>query len=124
MEKKLREFYEILKKDREISPWSKENSFLDRTEQLRSEVDEIFEAIKKEDWDNLKEEIGDSLWDLMSLCIIAEEKGLFSFEDTISSAHDKLKRRKPWIYTGEKVDIQEEKIRWQKAKDEEKIKRL
>ena len=120
MEKKIRSFYEILKKDRKLSPWSKDNTFKDRAEQLDSESKEILEAIEKEDLNNLKEELGDALWDLMFLSIIAEEKGLFTFEDVIDSADEKLKRRKPWIFTGENVSMDEEIRRWAEAKRKEK----
>ena len=45
MKERFYELYKILKKDRELSPWSKEGTLMSRCEQLASEVEEIREAI-------------------------------------------------------------------------------
>lgn len=122
MSKKIDEFYEILKKDRIISPWSASDSFKTRFDEFSEEIKEIGEALDNNDMENLKEELGDALWDLMFLAILADEKNSFNFEDVVQSALDKIKRRKPWIFNNEKITLDEEKKRWQKIKKEEKSK--
>jgi NTP pyrophosphatase (non-canonical NTP hydrolase) len=119
MEKEIKKLHEILTKDRQVSPWSKQDTFLERSIQLHSETDEIIQAVKKNDIENLKEELGDALWDIMFISIIAEEKGFFTFKDTINAALEKIERRKPWIATGEKISIEEEQKRWKEIKQKE-----
>jgi NTP pyrophosphatase (non-canonical NTP hydrolase) len=114
--KEIKELHEILIKDRKISPYSKEDTFLKRSKELKSEIIEIIQAINNNDIDNLKEELGDALLDLIFISIIAEEKELFTFKDTINSALSKIKRRKPWIFKNEILTIEEEKKRWQEIK--------
>jgi uncharacterized protein YabN with tetrapyrrole methylase and pyrophosphatase domain len=118
---KFTELYENLKTDRKNSPWSKQSDIKSRYGELLSEVLEIKQAIDNDDIKNLKEEFGDTLWDIMSLMIIAEDKGLFTADEVIQGAIDKMRRRKPWIFTGEKLTIDEEKRRWKEAKSKEKL---
>ena len=119
MKETLEEFFEILKLDRQVSPWSRQDTFEDRQRELGTEVAEIGEALEKDDSENLEEELGDALWDLLFLLVIAEEQGLFTAKEAIQGAIDKIKRRKPWVFTGEKVSVEDEIERWQMAKDRE-----
>ena len=64
--------------------------------------------------------MGDSLWDLMFLMVVAEEKKLFTAKEVIEGAIEKIKRRKPWIFTGEKVSLEDEERLWFIAKAKEK----
>lgn len=119
MKERLDEFYEMLKIDRKKSPWSRENSFESRFEELRKEIEEVGVALKNDDMKNFEEEIGDCLWDLLFLIVIAEEKGLFTGRDVVEGSIAKLKRRKPWIFEGEAVKSVEEEIElWNRAKRE------
>lgn len=120
MKKKFVELYEILKLDRRNSPWSKNNTFHSRFKELESEIEEIRNALNNEDYINLKEELGDAILDLVFLSVIAEEKKLFTLDDVLNNTIRKLRRRKPWIFTNEKVTVEEEHKRWEEAKKKEK----
>lgn len=120
MKDSFQEFYEMLQLDRKNSAWSREGTLEFRTKEFAGEARELAEAVEKLDDENLKEELGDALWDLMFLFIMAEEKGLFTAKAVIEGAMQKLRRRKPWIFTGEKVSKEEEVRRWIEAKKEEK----
>ena len=120
MKEKFEEFYDMLKLDRKNSVWSRKNTFDYTYAELKGEIDELGEALKNHDLQNLKEELGDSFWDLLFLAVIAEEKGYFTMKEVIETSIEKLKRRKPWIFTGEKLSMDEERIRWEKAKSKEK----
>jgi NTP pyrophosphatase (non-canonical NTP hydrolase) len=120
MKSEFEEFYKVLKKDRVLSAWSADEDFKDRALQLKSEVEEILEAIEKGDFENLKEEIGDSFWDLMCLCVIAEEKGKFTKDEVIAQVMEKYHRRKPYIKEGKTVSKEEELRIWQEVKKKEK----
>jgi len=117
MKDAFQELYENLKLDRQMSEWSNDNTLQDRFEELKSEIKEIHEALELEDYPNLRSEMGDALWDLMFMIIIAEEEELFTGKEVITSAIQKLKRRKPWIFKGIKIPKEEESRLWQEAKN-------
>lgn len=119
MKERFEELFKILKLDREVSPWSQRDTFAKRHSELVKEIEEIKQAIENKDDENLKEEIGDSLWDLMFLMVVAEEKELFTAKEVIEGAIEKIKRRKPWIFTGEKINLEDEEKLWHEAKAKE-----
>ncbi len=117
------ELYRLMQRDRKRSPWSHANTLEDRYKELASEVEEIREAIEKEDRENLGEELGDALLDILFLMVMGEEQGWFSRDQVIEGAIAKIRRRKPWIFSEEELSIEEEHRRWQEAKRLEKQKR-
>ncbi|MBU1201146.1 MAG: nucleotide pyrophosphohydrolase [Nanoarchaeota archaeon] len=120
MKEKFQELYESLKIDRKNSEWSREHSMKERAEELYKEVLEIKQALENDDVKNLREELGDALWDLLFMIVIAEEQKLFSGKEVINDAMEKLKRRKPWIFTGKKLSKEEESKLWNEIKKKEK----
>ena len=120
MKDTLHEFLEMLKLDRQNSAWAKQNTLESRFAELKSEIAEIEQALNKKDMQNLKEELGDALLDLMTLMVIAEDQGHFKAEEAIKEIITKIKRRKPWIFNGEKLTAEQEVERWKEAKKREK----
>jgi len=101
-------------------PWDKERVLADFPEMLIEESEEIKEAIEKEDWDNLKEEIGDVLFNLCLLMQIAEEQKLFKSQDVIDHSADKIITRHSWVFGKDKVKNAEEALRlWKSNKEKE-----
>lgn len=77
---------------------------------------------KTNDPTNLKEELGDLLLQVMFHCVIAEEEGLFTFEDVAKTISDKMIRRHPHVFGDMKFASEEELHEaWAKIKKEEKI---
>jgi len=73
------------------------------------------------DYENLKEELGDLLYDLMHLVEIGVEEGLFTTKEVIEQVNAKLVRRKPWVFGDEKIETAEAaEKRWNEIKAEEK----
>lgn len=120
MKEKLLELYELLKLDRKRSSWSRKNSLEERCDELSKEVEEIKEALEKNDDENFKEEVGDVIWDLFSLIIIAEEEELLTMKEVVQNTIEKIKRRKPWLFTDEVLTADEERKRWEEIKAAEK----
>ncbi|MEN8251981.1 MAG: MazG nucleotide pyrophosphohydrolase domain-containing protein [Patescibacteria group bacterium] len=121
MEKSFKQLYDALERDRKISPWSRKHDFQDRFKELQDEVAEVGEAIEKNDLENLKEELGDVLWDLSFLILIGEEKGLFTKEEVVSDVISKFKKRKPWVFKDEIIEsIEEEAELYYKNKQQQK----
>lgn len=71
--------------------------------------------------DNLKEELGDLLLQVMFHSVIAEEEGLFTFEDVCKVVNDKMERRHPHVFAGVTFASDEERhAAWEAIKKEEK----
>ena len=76
------------------------------------------------DPDNLCEELGDVLFQVMLNSQIAKEKGLFSIDDVIGGICEKMVRRHPWVFGGEKINSTEEgEALWARIKMQEKAKK-
>jgi len=117
------EFYELLRIDRKKSYSGREFTLESKSDKLLGEIQEIKLALENNDIENLKEELGDVLWDLFGLIIIAEEKGDFSAEDVVNDSINKLKRRKPWMFQDKQVTREEEFRIWSEVKKKEKSER-
>jgi len=102
---------------RKKCPWDKKLKMSDIPKLLIEESEEIREAIGKKDWENLKEEIGDVLFNLCLLITIAEERKLFSAKDLLQASHDKIVERHTWVFGKDKVKTAEEALAlWNKNK--------
>ncbi|ETP71899.1 tetrapyrrole methyltransferase and pyrophosphatase domain-containing protein [Lachnospiraceae bacterium JC7] len=70
---------------------------------------------------NLREELGDLLLQVMFHSVIAEEEGMFAFEDVAKTISDKMVRRHPHVFSGVKYASEEELHEaWAAIKKEEK----
>ena len=73
------------------------------------------------DAENLKEELGDLLLQVMFHSVIAEEEGFFTFEDVAKTVADKMERRHPHVFTDVKFETEEElHAAWAEIKRQEK----
>ena len=76
---------------------------------------------KTGDATNLKEELGDLLLQVMFHAVIAEEEGLFTFEDVAKTISDKMIRRHPHVFGDMKYASEEELHKaWAEIKKKEK----
>jgi len=115
----LDELYKALKLDREKSHFTKHQNIKDRLQDLKGEVVELEESLDEGDIENFKKELGDVLWNTITIAIIAEEKGLFTLKESMHSALDKLKRRKSWLFEDRQATKEEEWAIWKEAKGKE-----
>ena len=71
--------------------------------------------------ENLKEELGDLLLQVMMHAAIAEEEGLFTIDDVICGIRDKMIRRHPHVFgTAQVKDSEEVLLNWEEIKKKEK----
>ena len=76
---------------------------------------------EKGDADNLKEELGDLLLQVVMHAQIAEEEGLFTIGDVIDGISEKMIRRHPHVFGDRKADSPEEALAsWNESKKKEK----
>ena len=123
-EKKLfTEMMNIIAKLRgpEGCPWDRKQTLESLTTNILEEAKEISEAVKSQDIDNLREELGDLLMVIFMEIEIATEKGLFSYSEVLTGAINKFVRRHPHVFGDLKVNTPEEALAaWKKMKEEEK----
>lgn len=62
------------------------------------ETYELLDALDREDYDDLKSELGDFLFEAVFLARICEEEGRFSIADSLQAIADKLIRRHPHVF--------------------------
>jgi ATP diphosphatase len=102
-------------------PWDVKQDFASLTPYVIEEAYEVVDAIERNDLDDLKAELGDLLLQVVFHSQIANERGLFSFEQVSESISDKLIRRHPHVF-GEAVfeTDAERHAAWEQSKANER----
>ena len=106
-------------------PWDREQTHVSLKPACMEEAAEVVCGINiLEDTgngDNLKEELGDLLLQVVLHAQIAEEEGLFTLEDVCRGISEKMVRRHPHVFGGETVNQSGEVVtRWNDIKKAEK----
>ncbi|MCI8888370.1 MAG: MazG family protein [Hungatella sp.] len=105
-------------------PWDREQTFESLKKCLADEAQEVYDAVDNQDMDNLCEELGDVLLQIMLNSQIAREKGAFTIDDVIDGLCRKMIRRHPHVFGGVKVNSVEEGLAlWNAIKAQEKAER-
>ena len=105
-------------------PWDREQTFESLKKCLAEEAGEVFEAVDNKDMDNLCEELGDVLLQVMLNSQIAEEQGAFTISQVIDGLCRKMVRRHPHVFGNKKVNSVEEGVAlWNQIKMQEKAKK-
>ena len=104
-------------------PWDVEQTFQTIAPYTLEEAYEVADAIERADWDELKSELGDLLFQVVFHARMAEEQGLFAFDDVATAIADKLERRHPHVFGDEaaKPDGAAQKARWEDIKAAERV---
>lgn len=115
---------EIMKqlRDKETGcPWDIEQTFKSIAPHTIEEAYEVADAIEKEDHQALCSELGDLLLQVVFHSQMAEEAGLFSFEEVAAAINQKLVKRHPHIFGEKKISTAEEQTTsWEAIKAEER----
>ena len=120
--KDLLKLAEILRSEKGC-PWDREQTIASMLEFIESEVHEVRIAIENGDHENLREELGDVMFQLIMVAQIAKENGYFDIDDVIKDIDIKIRERHTWVFGDDKVDTAEEAIAlWRKNKAKEKQK--
>lgn len=101
-------------------PWDNKQTYQTLRKYLLEEVYEALDAIDNEDYPGLKEELGDSLWEILFIARLAEQDGHFTIEDVFQILGEKMVRRHPHIFGDVTItDSEEVKKQWAQIKLEE-----
>ena len=102
---------------REKCPWDRRQTIQSLRTQTIEELYELTGAITENDWQGMKEELGDLLLHILFYSRIASEQGQFQIEEVMTAVSEKLIRRHPHIYGEIKVNNEEDvKRNWEKLK--------
>ena len=95
---RLQEIMRALRDPENGCPWDIEQNFKTIAPYTIEEAYEVADAIEKENWDDLKNELGDLLLQTVYHAQMAEEKNLFNFNDVINQISEKMIQRHPHVF--------------------------
>ncbi len=101
-------------------PWTTVRTVEEYVEYIRSEADELLSAVANGDRQNIKEELGDLLFNVVVCMLIAERSGSFPAREVMDGVVAKMRRRKPFVFDGTQVTVEEAKRLWAEEKAREK----
>jgi XTP/dITP diphosphohydrolase len=123
--KSFLDLVEIMDTLREKCPWDKKQTIQSLRSNTIEELYELVDAIIEEDWQGIKEELGDILLHVLFYAKIGTEQGQFTLQDAIEGISKKLIHRHPHIYGDVKADDEETvKKNWEQLKLQEGKKSL
>jgi len=120
----IQKLLEVMRKLRDPKtgcPWDVEQDFSTIAPYTIEEAYEVADAIQREDFDELRSELGDLLFQVVFYAQMASENGYFDFDDVAGGISDKMIRRHPHVFGSDeeraagKVDGS-----WEKIKEDER----
>lgn len=104
-------------------PWDREQTIASMLKCVEEEAHEVCQAIENGDHENLKEELGDVIFQVVMIAQIAKEHGYFNMDDVIQTISEKVISRHTWVFGDDKAATPEEALAlWKKNKQKEKNK--
>ena len=103
-------------------PWDIEQTFATIAPYTLEEAHEVADAIARDAWDELRGELGDLLFQSVFHAQMAEDAGLFAFEDVVRAISDKMVARHPHVFGDESRDksADQQTVDWEKIKAAER----
>lgn len=102
-------------------PWDLEQTFATIAPYTVEEAYEVADAIARGDLPDLKEELGDLLFQVVFHARMAEEQDAFAFEDVARAIADKMERRHPHVFgEGPERDAAAQTVSWEATKAAER----
>src|ERR671917_1737622 len=105
-------------------PWDREQTYQSLAPMLLEEAYEAFEAVEEAREGRpleLRDELGDLLFQIIFYAQVARERGEFTILDVTEAIHSKMVRRHPHVFAGESAADSAEVLRnWEAIKAEEK----
>ena len=122
--RRLLELMARLRHPQEGCPWDLRQDFASVAPYTLEEAYEVADAIARQDFDDLRLELGDLLLQVVFHAQMAQEAGLFDFEDVAAGICDKLLRRHPHVFAGAVFETDAERAAaWEAAKAAERADR-
>ena len=118
---KLIETFKSLRDPKNGCAWDKDQTFKSIASCSIEEAYEVADAIEREDFQALRSELGDLLFQVVFHAEMADEKELFDLTDVITELNDKLIRRHPHVFSNKSAISTSESLSiWENIKAEER----
>ncbi|GBF57168.1 nucleoside triphosphate pyrophosphohydrolase [Candidatus Phycosocius bacilliformis] len=102
-------------------PWDLEQSFATIAPYTIEEAYEVADAIARGDRVGLKEELGDLMFQVVFHARMAEEEGIFDFEDVVTALCDKMEARHPHVFSSRIIETADQQTaNWEAIKAAER----
>lgn len=102
-------------------PWDIRQDFSTIAPYTVEEAYEVEDAIQRDDMDDLKDELGDLLFQVVFHARMAEEQGSFDFRDVVENLVEKMTRRHPHVFGDAEIgDAEAQTAHWEQLKQEER----
>jgi MazG family protein len=103
-------------------PWDREQTRESIAPHTIEEAYELADAIGRNDTDDVRDELGDLLFQVVFQAQIASERGLFDFDAVTNGICDKLERRHPHVFGNQRLATAAEQSRaWEAHKAAERL---
>jgi len=104
-------------------PWDKAQTRESLKPYLLEETYETLEALDTNDPEKIKDELGDMLYQILFHSKISSLRGEFNIEDVINNLNEKMIRRHPHVFNGERLNTPDQVLdQWEEIKKKEKSK--
>ena len=122
---RLQEIMRALRDPEGGCPWDIEQNFSSIAPYTVEEAYEVADAIERENWDDLKNELGDLLLQTVYHTQMAEEENLFNFNDVVNQISEKMIKRHPHVFGNLKQNkTSDQQIKdWEAIKADERVKK-
>jgi len=122
---RLLEIMRALRDPESGCPWDIEQNFKTIAPYTVEEAYEVADAIERENWDDLKNELGDLLLQTVYHTQMAQEEDLFSFNDVVNQISEKMIQRHPHVFGNENRNktASQQVNDWESIKAEERAKK-
>lgn len=117
----IQKLLDIMVALRRDCPWDREQDFSSVAPYTVEEAYEVADAIAREDWPELRGELGDLLFQVVFHARMAEEQRLFDFDDVVAGICEKMTRRHPHVFgTAEEREAGAQPGSWEAIKADER----
>jgi tetrapyrrole methylase family protein/MazG family protein/ATP diphosphatase len=118
---RLLEIMARLRDPRGGCPWDLQQNFSTIAPYTIEEAYEVADAIERNDLPQLRDELGDLLFQIAFHSQLAHEQGAFAFDDVVAAICDKMERRHPHVFgTATIEDAEQQTIAWEEQKRRER----
>ncbi|HKE97240.1 MAG TPA: nucleoside triphosphate pyrophosphohydrolase [Povalibacter sp.] len=102
-------------------PWDVQQNFATIAPYTIEEAYEVADAIERRDLPDLRDELGDLLFQVVFHAQMAREQGAFTFDDVVNAICDKMERRHPHVFGDARIDTAEaQTVAWEEQKRHER----
>lgn len=117
----LLEIMERLRDPEAGCPWDREQTFKTIAPHTIEEAYEVADSIERGELEELREELGDLLFQIVFYAQMAKEQGSFDFHGVVAAISEKMLRRHPHVFGDEEIaDAAEQSAAWERHKSAER----